>query len=221
MRRDEPRGPTSPGAEPIGRGSRDARGTERVFDRTRDGRSAPTPLDLPDRSVTVWLAALMLAIVACMLGACSSEPPVDETALVIEPGVGMGPVRLGMRYDEAASVLGQAEGAFVVSRIAFARYPDRELELVLTSPEETALTPDSIVVGIGVAEGASVRGPVVPGATRADVERALGEADVVESLAFYPSGLSVEYDGDRAIRVGVIAPYERRPDAPEMTEASR
>lgn len=171
------------------------------------------PEPVHGRSVKVVIGMLLV------LSACAS-PPVDPDAggaLAIEPGVGVGPISLGMRYADVVGLLGEAEGALVVGRIAFARYPEHHLELVLTSPEESTLTGDAIVVGLGVAEGASVRGPVVPGALRSTIERALGSADVVESFAFYPAGLSVEYDGDRAVRVGVIAPYDRRPEIPEMT----
>lgn len=157
------------------------------------------------------------SMLALLLAGCAAEAPPGAR---IVPGVGVGDVALEMTLADVRAVAGEPQGALVSSRIGFARFGEG-LEIVFTSPEADRLTDDALVVGIGVSEGAAVEGDVIPGATRAAVEAALGPSpDVVESFAFYPAGLSVEYDGDRVLRVGVIAPYERRPDVPPMTGAS-
>lgn len=156
-------------------------------------------------------------VLALLLASCASEAPAGPR---IVPGVGIGPVELEMTLAEVRGVAGEPEGALVSSRIGFARFGG-DMEVVFTSPEGDRLTDDALVVGIGVSEGAAVDGPVVPGATRAEVEASLGPApDEVESFAYYPVGLSVEYDGDRVLRVGVIPAYDRHPDVPPMTGAT-
>lgn len=161
----------------------------------------------------------LATIALTLLAGCASDPPPPEGDAV-EPGVGIGEARLGMRYAELTAALGPPEGAFVNQRVGFARYPALGLEVVLTSPDADAVVDDALVVGVGVSEGADVHGPVLPGDARAEVEAALGPAPATaESLAYYPEGLSVEYDGDRVLRVGVVPPWESRPDVPEMREA--
>jgi len=172
---------------------------------------ATTVLRVPVLGVPVLRVPVLGASLLC---ACASEPP--SAGAAIEPGVGIGEVRLGMTYGERRAELGEAERALVSNRIGFARYPERGLEVVLTSPGDT-LGDDAIVVGVGASEGADVSGPARPGDLRSGVEERLGPApDESESFAFYSDGLSLEYDGDRVLRVGVFEPFERRPEVPEM-----
>lgn len=174
--------------------------------RRSDGSLGPPPT----RSATLLAITLVVG--------CGSEPS-SPTGALVEPGVGIGEVRLGMTYAALREAIGEADGALVNNRIGFARYPELGLEIVVTSPDDT-LNDEAIVIGVGASEGAGVHGPATPGALRADVEAVLGPApDVVEDIAYYPEGISVEYDGDRVLRVGVIGPYERRPEVPEMVEA--
>lgn len=148
---------------------------------------------------------------------CASPAP---SAARIAPGEGIGAIALGATLAEVRAAAGEPEGALVSNRIGFARF-EGAFEVVFTSPEADALTDDSLVVGIGAAEGAVVEGPAVPGASRAEVEAALGPApDTIESFEFYPEGLSLEYDGDAVIRVGVIPPYSRFPEVPPMRGAT-
>ncbi|MCB9596135.1 MAG: hypothetical protein H6719_25660 [Sandaracinaceae bacterium] len=160
----------------------------------------------------------LTALVGVLALGCAT--PAEAGAPVL-PGRGIGAVRLEMTLSDVRAALGEPRGALVTNRIGFARF-DGELEIVFTSPEADTLTDDAIVVGIGASEGADLAGAVVPGASRADIEAAMGPApDVIESLEFYPEGLSLEYDGDVVLRVGVIAPYERFAEVPAMTGATR
>lgn len=160
--------------------------------------------------------ATLIALAA--LG-CAGPDAADGPRVV--PGERLGDVTLDMTYAQVVDVLGEPTGALVNSRIGFARF-DGEVEVVFTSPEADALTDDSRIVGIGLGAAGDYTGPALPGATRAEVESALGPApDSIESIDYYPEGLSVEYDGDTVFRVAVIPPYERRPDVPAMVGAGR
>ncbi|MBX3272326.1 MAG: hypothetical protein KF729_18855 [Sandaracinaceae bacterium] len=165
------------------------------------------------------MSACRFALSAVLAIACTGPAPAPGAR--IAPGEGIGEVQLGMTLAAVRAQLGEPSGVLVNDRIGFARF-EGSLEVVLTSPEATLLTDDALVVGIGASEGAEVEGPAFPGASRAVVEAGLGAApDVVESLEYYPIGLSVEYDGDVVARVGVIPPYERRQAVPPMTGAGR
>jgi hypothetical protein len=178
---------------------------------------------------TVWLAAAALA-------ACDSpSTPVDAGAvdsglpdsglppegLEIRPGSGIGPVTVGMRYSEVVAELGPMEGAFVNNRLGFGRYRELGLELVLVSADDGAVSDDAIVIGVGALESTGFRGPIVPGMSREALVAALGEPDDEAGESdYYLEGLSVEYDGDTVLKVGVFRPYTHASTPPEMVPAS-
>jgi len=163
--------------------------------------------------MTRTICALILVV-----GCASPTPP--EVGDAVVPGEGIGAARLEMRYAEVREALGEPQGEFINQRLGFARFADG-IELVLASPEAGSIVDEAIVVGVGASEATRLAGTVVPGASRASVEAELGPApDVTESLEFYPQGLSLEYDGDVVLRVGVVPPYERHPDVPPMRSAT-
>jgi len=164
------------------------------------------------------MRALLSLVALGALGCASPEAPAGPQLV---PGERLGDVTLDMTYVQVVEVLGEPTGALVDSRIGFARF-EGDVEVVFTSPEADALTDDSRIIGIGLGTAGDYAGPALPGATRAEVEAALGPApDSIESIDYYPHGISVEYDGDTVFRVAVLPPYERRPDVPPMVGVDR
>ena len=169
-------------------------------------------------------SALVLLLAAA---GCDPSPvsPGDDAAtpegLEIRPGEGIGPVRVGARYAEVRDALGPLEGTFASNRLAFGRYNALGLEVVLVSADDSTVSDDAIVVGVGALSAEGFRGSVVPGMSRAALEEAYGPPDDEASETdFYRDGFSVEYDGDTVLKVGVFGPYEHDPVPPPMRPAS-
>ena len=161
--------------------------------------------------------------VVALLGALASCGT-NEPAPVITPGAGIGPVSIGMRYEELSALYGEMTDAIVDGRIAVGGYPDRGLDIILTSPEDFALTPDAVVVAVG-AKTAAFAGFPRPGLTRAEIDAVLGQAPVTAGgIDYYLSGVSIKYgtgaDSDVAKAVGVFPPFTHAPTPPEMQPAS-
>ncbi len=167
-----------------------------------------------------------------LLGACGSDSgaPADaamandaasdaDPARALVPGERVGPIKLGARWADVVAALGAPPAEPVVLvRIGHVTWPAAGLEALLTSPAETTLTDDAIVIGAGATAGAALLGPALPGDTRQTIESVLGAApEVYGGRAYYPIGLAVEYDdAQRARRVGVVAPYTLNPAPPPM-----
>lgn len=153
----------------------------------------------------------------------TSSPPV-LTDRTIRPGEGVGPLRLGMRYAEVTALLGPATAAVANNRLGFARYPTLGLELVVTSPAADEVTPESIVVAIGVraASGNEWGGDLRPGQSKADVERALGAGETIDNHVYFNRGASIELgpNGQDVVAVAVLRPWTNTPEAPPMVAAS-
>jgi hypothetical protein len=163
-------------------------------------------------------ALLALALFGALVSCGANEP-----AQLITPGAGIGPVTIGMRYQEVSALYGQMTNAIVDGRIAVGGYPDQGLDLILTSPEDFSLTADAVVIAVG-AKTAAFGGFPRPGLTRAEIEAALGTAPLKAGpIDYYPAGVSVKYGteggADVAKAVGVFPPFTRAPSPPEMRPA--
>jgi hypothetical protein len=128
-----------------------------------------------------------------------------------------GPIALDMRWAEVVAAIGAPPSEPVVLvRLGHATWPALGLEALLTSPDETRLTDDALVIGAGATLGADLEGVVLPGDPRAGVETSLGAPpEEYGGRVYYPAGLAIEYDeAGRARRVGVVAPYTLAPEPP-------
>jgi predicted TIM-barrel fold metal-dependent hydrolase len=140
-----------------------------------------------------------------LLAACQAESTPPE----VVPGEGIGELRLGMSWAEARELLGEPEPPLVLVGVAHVRWPSG-VEALLTSPDESMLTDDALVVGLGT----------VTDRSRASIEADFGApAEELAGCAYYPSGLAVEYAGDTARRAVVVAPYQLAPAPPPMAPA--
>ena len=129
---------------------------------------------------------------------------VDERAVV--PGVRIGGLHLGMRYQDVRKLLGDGD-VVVRQRLVFARYLDLGVELVLTTPLARTLTPNARVVSVSVSGGGPWTGTPTLGEAREHIELALGASTTVGTRALYRAGVSVEYDEQgRALAFAVFAP---------------
>jgi hypothetical protein len=167
---------------------------------------------------------MTLAAMAVALGAgCSSNdsaPPAAATAdVVIAPGTGIGSAQLGMRYADLVKIYGELKDPMVNARIVMGSYKEQGLDVILTSSDELTVSTDAVLVAVG-ASGSGFGGAVRPGSSRAVVESLYGVAPVkVDTIEYYPDGISVKYQGDTATSVGVYASYTHAPEPPEMQEA--
>lgn len=154
--------------------------------------------------------------------ALDAAPPLDAGGHAIVAGERVGPIALGMRWADVVAAIGPPPAEPVVLvRLGHAAWPALGLEALLTSPSETTLTDDAVVIGAGATAGLDTAGPVRPGAERAAIEAALGvAAESYGGRDFYPTGLAVEYGtGTTALRVGVVAAYTLAPVPPPMGPA--
>lgn len=176
--------------------------------------------------VLVLAIALAIGVAACGQDDAPAAGGDRSTATLsdrtIRPGEGVGPLRLGMRYSEARSILGGDGETIANQRLAFARYPALGLELVLTTPAPDAVTPDSRIIAIGVRSPGQWQGLPRPGDRREDIERALGTPQRVAERDFFSKGAAVQYaspEASDAVAVAVFAGWTDTPTPPPMAGA--
>jgi predicted TIM-barrel fold metal-dependent hydrolase len=169
-------------------------------------------------------------LLVAALAACGDDAGGDDGVLTFDAapagraivaGEGVGGLRLGMRWAEARALLGEPSIAPVVLvRLAHVRWPEAGVEALLTSPDDTTLTDDALVIGVAATAPADFTGEVRPGASRAAIEAALGVApEELAGRAYYPAGLSVAYTDDVASLVAVVPSYVLAPEPPPMAPA--
>lgn len=159
------------------------------------------------------------------------EPTVDAAAtpdapeappepLSIRPGEGIGPISVGDRWSDLVDELDGARPV-AFTRLGLVAVPRLGMEVVLASSMDSMVSDDAYVMGVGALAGGTFQGPVVPGATEAELLEALGEADFeAGGVRFYTQGLSVELGADGTVsKVAVIAPFTIDETAPRMEMA--
>jgi uncharacterized protein len=132
-------------------------------------------------------------VAIALLAGCGRDVPADD----VVPGERIGRIELGMRWSEVRALLGEpAAEPVVLVRLAHATWPG--MEVLLTSPNDAALTDDASVIGVAITTPAS----------RASLEAKYGvAAEEFNGRAYYAAGLGVEYlDDDTADRIAVFAP---------------
>lgn len=147
---------------------------------------------------------------------------VDEVGgpLLIMPGNSIGAIGLGMTYAQMREAFGEIPQAIGFRKLYIVPYPEFGLEVVYASGSETGLSDDAWVMAVGTTGTEGFTGDVVPGMTRSEVEISYGIApEEARGHAFYPSGVSVKYEDDRVVRVGIFKPYEIRLVPPPMAQA--
>ncbi len=136
----------------------------------------------------------------------------------IAPGIGIGPAAIGAQYSDFVDVHGEPDALISYRRVFFATWAAHGLELVLTSSDDLAPSPDAEVIAVGTKAFDGFSGAVLPGMTRAEVETTIGiSPDPVDLVHFYPLGLSVVYAGDDTVmQVTVFPAYTIRAEPPDM-----
>ncbi len=143
------------------------------------------------------------------------------TKLEIKAGEGIGDIKVGMKYSEIKTLVGEVDTQMGFNRLVTAEYKSLGLELVFSSPDLMELKDDAILISIGAMEDGSFSGNVVPGMSRSDIEDILtGDKEDTGDYVFYPAGISVHYEDDEAVLVGVFPAYELQYDPPEMKPCS-
>lgn len=172
------------------------------------------------------MTALLLLAAAWQVVGCGDQGSVTSNInerlgdRTVQPGTGVGRLKLGMRFSEVRALLGEAEVA-ASQRLAFVRYPALDLELVFTSSVTDAVTPDSLLIAIGV-RGSGWQGEPRPGMTRQDVERSLGAGEAIGPLVFFARGATIEVakdDPTTIVAVAVVAPWTEAQQPPPMARA--
>jgi len=146
-----------------------------------------------------------------------SDPVLGNT---IVPGESIGLIALGSTYAELRETFGEIPQAFGFRRLYIVPYPELNLEVVYASGSDTGLSDDAWVMALGTDAQDVFEGPVRPGMTRTEVEEAYGIApEEARGHAFYPSGVSVRYEDDVVLKVGVFEPFTIRLSPPPMEHA--
>ncbi|CAN5907068.1 hypothetical protein BH11MYX4_BH11MYX4_48590 [soil metagenome] len=125
----------------------------------------------------------------------------------VVPGRRVGSLELGMPYRTVLAMLGP--GLSVArGRLAFARYAELGVQLVLRTSASNELTADARVIAIEISDGEWTGMPRLR-VHRDLVDGVLGAPTVVGERALYPAGVSVQYgpSGD-AVALAVRAPLE-------------
>jgi hypothetical protein len=119
-------------------------------------------------------------VVAVLLAACDRSTTPD-----VVPGVRVGPVALDMRWSEVRAALGDPPSEPVVQiRLGQAHWPEKGIDVVFTSPEDSSLTDEARVIGVGI---------------RSDDSMDFGEpTESYGGRSYYRSGVGVE-DGRVAV----------------------
>lgn len=140
--------------------------------------------------------------------------------MAIRAGESIGPVSVGDRWSAIASEL---EGARPVAfnRLGLVSVPQMGLEVVLASSEESMVSPDAYVIGVGALGAGRFEGAATPGMSEVELREALGAPDFeAGGVRFYTEGLSVELGEDGSVsKVAVIAPFTIDEAAPRMERA--
>ncbi len=155
--------------------------------------------------------------------ACGGAEGPGPDVVVVTPGQGIGPITLGLSWASVRDTMGAPPSEPVVLvRVGIATWPDRGLEVLVTSPSDDRLTDDAIVVGVGASRGATLHGLEIDALDRSAALAALGPApEEYAGHAYYPDGLALAYgDDDRVDKVAVFAGYALAPDPPPMRPAA-
>jgi hypothetical protein len=134
--------------------------------------------------------ALALAVA---LAACGRDAPLDD----VVPGARIGGIELGMPWRDVIAQLGApAAEPVVLVRLGVASWASG-IEVLLTSPDDAALTDDAIVIGVAAERSVD----------RAAIESLHGAApEQYNGHAYYATGFAVQYgDDDEAERIAVFA----------------
>ena len=155
----------------------------------------------------------------------SGDPESEQTqtiGLEIIPGVGIGPVELGMTYGELLSLYGEPDALIDYNRVFLATWMALGVEVVMGSSLDDSIEESSRVVSVGTKLPLDFSGAVIPGMTRAEGDAILGTCtDVIDDThCYHEAGLYLGYDGSGVIQTVAVHPlYTFRADPPEMTIA--
>ena len=155
-----------------------------------------------------------------------AEPEVEEAPkgpdLEIVPGVGIGPVVLGMPFSEVEAAYGEPDVLVEYKRVYFATWLELGVEVVVGSQSDDGPDETSMVVSVGTRLPDGFTGPVAPGMTRAEADAAVGSCiDVIDDIhCYHPVGVYMAYDPSGMIKTVAIHPaFTPREHPPEMLPA--
>ena len=148
--------------------------------------------------------------------------PSESIELRIVPGVGIGPVEIGMTYGELRALYGEPDALLDYNRVFLATWMALGVEVVLGSRLDDSIEESSRVVSVGTRLPLDFSGEVVPGMTREEADVILGECtDVIDDThCYHEAGLYLGYDESGVIQTVAVHPlYTSRAVPPEMTTA--
>jgi hypothetical protein len=133
----------------------------------------------------------------------------------------VGPVQLGMQYDEVVAILGEPEQITVNSYVGLAVYGAKGLEVVVSSPEAMSVGSGAVVIAVGVTKSEGFAGSPRPGQPKDEVEMQLGApSDAIDPFAYFEPGASARYDANGSVQASaVFVPYDNAPNPPPMAPA--
>lgn len=148
------------------------------------------------------------------------ETPDDDSSMnsmLIEPGIGVGGLKVGMTYKQVKEVIGEPESSMGFNRLILADYKVLGLELLIASPDLTTPVDSAKLMAIGAKTGGNFSGMAIPGMSKEQITAAAGsEGEDTGKFVYYPAGFSVEYVENIAVNIGIFNPYILSYDPPEM-----
>lgn len=152
----------------------------------------------------------------------SMSSPSDSIELPIVPGVGIGPITLGLSYETIYADYGEPDALIDYNRVYLATWMELGVEAVFGSRLDDAVEDEAQVVSVGTRLPKNFTGVVVPGMTRAEADAALGECvDVIDDVhCYHEAGVYLAYDANGLIETVAIHPtYSVRSTPPKMQHA--
>ena len=152
----------------------------------------------------------------------SMASPSESVELEIIPGVGIGPISLGMTYGAIYADYGEPDALIDYNRVYLATWMELGVEAIFGSRLDDAVDDAAEVVSVGTRIPKNFTGVVVPGMTRAEGDAALGECvDVIDDIhCYHEAGVYLAYDEEDVIKTVAIHPtYTVRSTPPKMQVA--
>lgn len=151
-----------------------------------------------------------------------SETESDDSDTILPsyeiiPGESIAGIKPGMRYSEVIDLMGKEGNSMGFNHMTVIAYADEGIEIFVASEEPSKAGPNDLVLGIGAVKKANFTGPIEPGMTVEELDKAIDKKfESTPPYRFYPFGMSIEIDEGAVKRIGIFEPYEIAYEPPPM-----
>ena len=128
----------------------------------------------------------------------------------IQPGVGLGSLKIGQTYNQVIKEIGQMPSrTYAFDRLIFTDFNSRGIEILFSSGTSKKLSNDAVVIGIA-AKGKGFYGKLVPGISLSAAKQILGENDFKDfDYYYFKSGIGIQANGPNKTvkKISIFKPY--------------